>query len=609
MKLKRVHIMNFRHIDDVEIQIGDMLALIGPNNVGKSSILRAIQYFCEPVTQIPDADYNESNGYPDIEVTIEFTNLSPETKERYHSRLLAGDRLVVKKVWSNGEKKPGFFSKEMRPTDENLANIEGNWRLFKDDSTWKTRAKEAGKDFRLKDQITDFVEEYLQNHKDEFTWGEEWVNPSGLQEILTHHMPEVIFIEGVMDAPQEVSTKSGSTISKILNMLVKEALGKDEDAKEISTKLEKLLSRFSQKPVKGEKRIQCIEELEEELSKHMPAGMDDVRFIIDADEVPLHEIIQKAANIKVDDGIPTPMENKGHGMQRAAIFSLLQTYSALKRRSSTHVDKDAGENKEETSKRPYLFLIEEPELFLHPQAQRMMAASFEDLVDEENQVLFSTHSPSLIDLSQAERVCVLFKNNENKVAIRQLKEKLFEEDQRNTFKLLEYMNPHRSELFFAKRVVFVEGESDRIVLEMLGDFLRIRTPEVSIVQVESKFNLPFYVKLAKAFSLNYLVMHDIDAKEEDIIIPMRDGFTCEECFKRKKDQINSLKNHPKRNKELQDLVDADQLITWYPNLNEECCIPKGQSKGMTAQKWCTDVKEGKIEIPKKLKDVVMKVYT
>jgi putative ATP-dependent endonuclease of OLD family len=236
MKPKRVHILNFRHISNVEIQIEDILALIGPNNVGKSSILRAIQYFCEPVTQIPDVDFNESNSYLDIEVTIEFTDLSAETKKRYHSRLLAGDRLVVKKVWSKGEKKPDFFSKEMKPTAEKLANIERNWKLFKDDPTWKTRAEEADKKFQLKDQITDFVEEYLQNHMDEFTWEEGWVpNPSGLQEILTHHMPEVIFIEGVIDVPQEVSTKSGSTISKILNMLVKEALGKDEDAKEIST--------------------------------------------------------------------------------------------------------------------------------------------------------------------------------------------------------------------------------------------------------------------------------------------------------------------------------------------------------------------------------------
>jgi len=608
MKLSHIHIQNFRHIDDVEIQIGDMLSLIGPNNVGKSSILRAIQYFCEPVNQIPDADFNEAKGFPNIEITIEFIDLSPETKERYHARLLNGDKLVVKKVWSRGSKKPEFFSKEMKPTDSNLVSVEENWTTFKEDPTWKKRAESAGKEFRSKNQVIEFVKAYPYDHKDEFKWEEGWVlNPAGLQEILTHHMPEVIFVEGVMSAPQEMSTKSGTTISKILSMVIKDALERDEDVKDISNRLKMLLSRFSQKPVEGETRLQCIENLERELSKHMLAGMDNVRFTVDAVEVPLQDIIQKAANITVDDGTRTPIENKGHGMQRAAIFSLLRTYSALKRCSEEK--KDAGEK--ETLKIPYLFIVEEPELFLHPQAQRMMASSFEDLVAGGNQVIFSTHSPSLIDLSQAERVCILFKNKENKVAIRQLQEQLFKGDQRSRFKLLEYMNPHRSELFFAKRVVFVEGESDRIVLEMIGKHLGMHNPEVTIIETGSKDNFLFYIQLAEAFGLDYVVMHDEDAREDDIRTPPEkvDG-ECEECFKRKLDNYNSQKEHPAKNKRIKKLIKRGKLVTWYPNLNTECGIPKGQSKGMAAQKWCLDVmKDGETKIPHKLESKVKEIYT
>jgi CRISPR-associated exonuclease Cas4 len=609
MKLKRVQIRNFRHIDAVDIQIGDILSLIGPNNVGKSSILRAIQYFCEPINQIPEADFNEVKGFPDIEITIEFTDLSPETKARYHTRLLDGDRLIVKKVWRKGSNKPELFSKEMKPTDSNLVSPEENWKTFKEDSTWKERAESAGKEFRLKDQIIEFVKAYLYDYKDEFEWEEGWVpNPAGLQEILIHHMPEVIFVEGVMSAPQEMSAKSGTTISKILSMVIKDALERDEDVKDASDKLKMLLSRFSQKPLEGETRLQCIEELERELSKHMPAGMNDVRFIVDAVEVPLHDIIQRAANIIVDDGARTPIENKGHGMQRAAIFSLLRTYSALKRRS-TAIKEEATDEKD-AFKIPYLFMMEEPELFLHPQAQRMMASSFEDLMADGNQVIFSTHSPSLIDLSQSERVCVLFKNNENKVAIRQLREQLFEEDQRSRFKLLEYMNPHRSELFFARRVVFVEGESDRIVLEMLGDYLDVRNPDTTIIEAESKDNLPFYIQLAEAFELDYVVMHDEDAREDDVRTPPEevDG-ECEECFGRKVDSYHSKKEHPSKNARIKDLIKRGKLITWYPDLNTECSIPKGRNRGMAAQSWCLGVKDEMTKIPPKLEEAIKNVYT
>lgn len=213
----------------------------------------------------------------------------------------------------------------------------------------------------------------------------------------------------------------------------------------------------------------------------------------------------------------------------------------------------------------------------------MMASSFEDLVADGNQVIFSTHSPSLIDLSQAERVCVLFKNNENKVAIRQPRIMLFEEDQRSRFKLLEYMNPHRSELFFAKRVVFVEGESDRIVLEMIGDYLGVHNPEITIIETESKDNLPFYIQLAEAFELDYMVMHDKDAREDDVSTPPEKAEgECEECFGRKVDSYHSKKEHPSKNARIKELIKRGKLITWYPDLNTECCIPKGRSRGIAA---------------------------
>ena len=63
MKIEKIRIKNFRHIDDLTLKVGDMLALIGPNNVGKSSVLKAIQVFCEPKNSIPTTDFNEANGF------------------------------------------------------------------------------------------------------------------------------------------------------------------------------------------------------------------------------------------------------------------------------------------------------------------------------------------------------------------------------------------------------------------------------------------------------------------------------------------------------------------------------------------------------------------
>ena len=90
--------------------------------------------------------------------------------------------------------------------------------------------------------------------------------------------------------------------------------------------------------------------------------------------------------------------------------------------------------------------------------------------------------------------------------IKNQKQEFIESDERSRFKLLEYMNPHRSELFFAKRTVFVEGESDRIVLEMMGKHLEVYDSEITIVETGGKDNLPYYIQLAEAFELDSYVI-------------------------------------------------------------------------------------------------------
>ena len=588
MKIEEIRIKNFRHIDDLTLRIGGMLALIGPNNTGKSSILKAIQVFCEPKSSIPTADFNEAKGFPDIEIIITFSNLSEETKERYAFRLLNGEKLIAKKTWVKGERRPEFFSKELRPKDNMLADIESDWKDLKDDYTWKSRAEAEGVDFRLKSQVVEFVTRYLQSHKEDFEWKEVWVpNPSGLQEILTHHIPEVIFVEGVVDVPGQATTKQGTIFTQILGLLVEKAIEDDENARETYEQIKKLVSIISQEPLEGVKRIESIKKLEDELAKRMPAGIK-AKFIIDATEIPFSKLIQQVANLKVDDGIVTQLENKGHGMQRAAVFSFLRTYSALRRLRESDAQ---NEGKNRTIKRPHVFLVEEPELYLHPQAQRQMADSFQSLVKDGNQVIFSTHSPILIDLSQAERVCILNKNKNGKLSKKQLNEELFEDDERSRFKLLEYMNPHRSELFFSKKAVFVEGESDRIVLEMLGKHLGVHDPEVTIIETGSKNNLPFYIQLVEAFELDYMVIHDDDVEDGNGVVSNNE----------------SIRNREK-NEEISRLTTKSKPIIWHPTLNKQFNIPEGKSKGASAQQWCEKIQNREIDAPYELEEAVRAVY-
>ncbi len=51
MKLTHLRIQNFRSCRELHLDIGNMHALVGANNAGKSSVLRALDFLFNPSTK------------------------------------------------------------------------------------------------------------------------------------------------------------------------------------------------------------------------------------------------------------------------------------------------------------------------------------------------------------------------------------------------------------------------------------------------------------------------------------------------------------------------------------------------------------------------------
>jgi len=86
--------------------------------------------------------------------------------------------------------------------------------------------------------------------------------------------------------------------------------------------------------------------------------------------------------IEIDDGINTPMGEKGSGMQRSVALALLQVYAE---------ELVKNPEKEDRTK-PFFLFIDEPEICLHPKAQFKL---FEALLNlsKNKQIFLATHSP------------------------------------------------------------------------------------------------------------------------------------------------------------------------------------------------------------------------
>jgi hypothetical protein len=164
-----------------------------------------------------------------------------------------------------------------------------------------------------------------------------------------------------------------------------------------------------------------------------------------------------------------------------------------------------------TSNTPIL-AIEEPEAHLHPHAQRRL---FKDIDNINAPVIITTHSPSLVKYADPLGIILLRSNNDISASF-QLDKNKVGSDEIKDLELL--MRNGRAELFFARSIIIVEGQSEIISFpafsEILGcDFDR---DGISIISAEGN-NFAFILKCCgqENFSIPSIVVYDMDSIYND----------------------------------------------------------------------------------------------
>lgn len=131
----------------------------------------------------------------------------------------------------------------------------------------------------------------------------------------------------------------------------------------------------------GEQAKELEEKIRTTLSENYGA-INEVSFKFNP---PSTDSYFKDANILVDDGIKTAIEEKGSGMQRSMVLALLQIYA----------DKLAEHPDAEDKKRPQLFFIDEPEISLHPRGIENLMKALKK-ISKDQQIFITTHSDYLL---------------------------------------------------------------------------------------------------------------------------------------------------------------------------------------------------------------------
>ena len=157
-----------------------------------------------------------------------------------------------------------------------------------------------------------------------------------------------------------------------------------------------------------------------------------------------------------------------------------------------------------------VFAIEEPELFLAPQAHRYLRRLIRRLAERGNQVFFTTHAPGLLSVAALEEVNLVARDVLGVTKV----ERLGPIDVEDTFRVMCEFDAERSELFFSRAVILVEGMTEKIALPVVFHALGhdADREQISIVECGGKSNLPLFVEICRRARVPCVVVHDSDLR-------------------------------------------------------------------------------------------------
>jgi len=113
-------------------------------------------------------------------------------------------------------------------------------------------------------------------------------------------------------------------------------------------------------------------------------------------------------------------------------------------------------------------LLEEPEAHLHPQLQDILFNYFKEIENQNIQIFITSHSPTITAKTDIDSTIVLYKKNDKILSLPLRKCPL---DSNHKKYLERFLDVTKSQLFFAKGVILVEGISEALLLPVFADIM------------------------------------------------------------------------------------------------------------------------------------------
>lgn len=206
-------------------------------------------------------------------------------------------------------------------------------------------------------------------------------NPGGIPGNVLSRLPRYLLIPA--ESGEFEISKPNGTLQKTLKELFKDVRDSSPNYEQAQSYLNSLATELDPKDEKSDFGKMLID-----LNKVMSSVFPESSVHVTANLSNPDEVLVPSFDIQMESNIKTNVMNQGTGMIRSAVFSLLRFRKVWEEERSTH------------SERGLIICFEEPEIFLHPSAANQMRDTIYALAGGNSQIVASTHSPYMIDLSK-----------------------------------------------------------------------------------------------------------------------------------------------------------------------------------------------------------------
>jgi len=470
MIIKSVRIKNLRAYVDETVNFDTYTCLVGANGAGKSTVLCALNIFfretessATSLSNLEKEDFHSGNTAEPIEITVTFGDLSPEAEADFAGYYRQGALVVTAKATFDAA--TGTAAVKQFGNRQGLTGFMDYFRALGDGvkvtelSAEYTRLRETYElpsTAKTKDQMSRALRDFETERPNEcelIPSEDQFYGVSQGQGLLRKHL-QWVYVPAVKDAAGEQAEGKNTALGRLLARTVRAHVSFSEKLTELRVAAE---SQYREMLAAEQSVLDKISgDLQIRLAEWShPDATAQLLWHQDSKSVKIEEPI---ARLLAGDGeFQGAISRFGHGMQRSYIIALLQGLAT---------QDDQGS--------PRLLLgIEEPELYQHPPQARHLANVLQNLGERNSQIIVSTHSPYFVDGAGFERVRLVRKvRGQATTIVRSCPiDHLGSEYSRVTgdriaettgvmAKLHQVMQPHLSEMFFAPKLVLVEGLED-----------------------------------------------------------------------------------------------------------------------------------------------------